>query len=63
MRNFFDERIPFSRKIDKKIKQEINSYSINGTNDELRLVSLIANGRIKALNYESLFKLKKTFGS
>ena len=63
MRNFFDERIHFSRKIDKKIKQEINSYSLNGTNDELRLVSLIASGKIKALNYESLFKLKKTLGS
>ena len=63
MRNFFDERMHFSRKIDKKIKQEINSYSLNGTNDELRLVSLIASGKIKALNYESLFKLKKTLGS
>ena len=63
MRNFFDERIPFSRKIDKRIKEEINSYSLNGTNDEQRLISLIARGKIKALNYESLFKLKKTLGS
>ena len=63
MRNFFDERVPFSRKIDKRIKQEINSYSLNGTNDEQRLISLIARGKIKALNYESLFKLKKTLGS
>ena len=63
MRNFFDERVPFNRKIDKRIKQEINSYSLNGTNDEQRLISLIARGKIKALNYESLFKLKKTLGS
>ena len=63
MRNFFDERIPFSRKIDKKIKKEINSYSLNGTNDEQRLISLIASGKIKALNFESLFKLKKILGS
>jgi hypothetical protein len=63
MRNFFDERIPFSRKIDKRIKKEINSYSLNGTNDEQRLISLIASGKIKALNYESLFKLKKTLSS
>ena len=62
MRNFFDERIPFSRKIDKKIKKEINSYSLNGTNDEQRLISLIASGKIKALNFESLFKLKKYLG-
>jgi hypothetical protein len=63
MRNFFDERIPFSRKIDKKIKKEINSYSLNGTNDEQRLISLIASGKINALNFESLFKLKKILGS
>lgn len=59
MRNFFDDRFPFSRKIDKRIKKEINSYSLNGTDNEQRLISLIAGGKIKALNYESLFKLKK----
>ena len=63
MRDFFDDRIPFSRKIDKRIKKEINSYSLNGTNDEQRLISLIAGGKIKALNYESLFKLKKILGN
>jgi hypothetical protein len=63
MRQYFDERIPFSRKIDKKIKDEINSYSLNGTNDEVRLISLIAGGKMKALNFETLFKLKKTLGS
>ena len=63
MRNFFDDKVPFSRKIDKKIKKEINSYSLNGTNDEQRLISLIAGGKIKALNYESLFKLKKILGN
>jgi len=63
MRNYFDERVPFNRKIDKRIKKEINSYSLNGTNDEKRLISLIAGGKIKALNLETLFKLKKTLGS
>ena len=63
MRNYFDERVPFNRKIDKRIKKEINSYSLNGTNDEQRLISLIAGGKIKALNLETLFKLKKTLGS
>ena len=62
MRNYFNEKIPFNKKIDKKMKMEINSYSLNGTNDEKKLVSLIASGKIKALNYESLFKLKKTLG-
>ena len=60
MRYFFDDRVPFNREIDRKMKQEINSYSLNGTNDEQRLLSLIASGKIKALNFESLFKLKKT---
>lgn len=63
MRNYFDERVPFNRKIDKRIKKEMNSYSLNGTNDEKRLISLIAGGKIKALNLETLFKLKKTLGS
>ena len=63
MRQYFEEKMPFNRKIDKKIKDEINSYSLNGTNDEIRLISLIAGGKIKALNYETLFKLKKTLGS
>ena len=62
MRNYFNEKIPFNKKIDKKMKMEINSYSLNGTNDEKKLISLIASGKIKALNYESLFKLKKTLG-
>ena len=63
MRNFFEEKVPFNRKIDKRIKKEINSYSLNGTNDEIRLISLIAGGKIKALNFESLFKLKKILGN
>jgi len=63
MRNYFDDKIPFNKKLDKKIKMEINSYSLNGTNDEKKLVSLIASGKIKTLNFESLFKLKKTLGS
>ena len=63
MRNFFEEKVPFNRKIDKRIKKEINSYSLNGTNDEVRLISLIAGGKIKALNFESLFKLKKILGN
>ena len=63
MRQYFEEKMPFNKKIDKKIKDEINSYSLNGTNDETRLISLIAGGKIKALNYETLFKLKKTLGS
>ena len=63
MRNLFEEKVPFNRKIDKRIKKEINSYSLNGTNDEVRLISLIAGGKIKALNFESLFKLKKILGN
>ena len=63
MRNYFDDKLPFNKKLDKKIKMEINSYSLNGTNDEKKLVSLIASGKIKTLNFESLFKLKKTLGS
>ena len=63
MRNYFDDKVPFNRQLDKKIKMEINSYSLNGTNDEKKLVSLIASGKIKTLNFESLFKLKKTLGS
>ena len=63
MRNYFDDKVPFNKKLDKKIKMEINSYSLNGTNDEKKLVSLIASGKIKTLNFESLFKLKKTLGN
>ena len=63
MRNYFDDKVPFIKKLDKKIKMEINSYSLNGTNDEKKLVSLIASGKIKTLNFESLFKLKKTLGN
>ena len=47
MRNFFDDRVPFNRKIDKRI-----TSSLNGETDEQRLISLNDGGKIKALNYD-----------
>ena len=59
MRKYFDEKMVFNREIDKKNKDEINSFSLNGTKDENKLISLIGRGKINSLSFETLFKLKK----
>ena len=45
---FFGDKIPLCWKIDKKNEKRENSYSLNGTNDEQRLISLICNGKSKS---------------
>ena len=58
MRNYYEDKIPFSKKIEKKMKMDIDSLSLNGSQDEKKLLNLIASGKMKAFNLESLFKLK-----
>ena len=58
MRNYFEEKMPFSKKIEKKVREDINYFSLNGTQDEKKMISLLASGKMKAFNLESLFKLR-----
>ena len=63
MRNYFEERIPFSKKVEQRMKNDIDYFSLNGTQDEKKMLSLIASGKMKAFNLESLFKLKNILKS
>ena len=58
MRNYFDDKVPFSKEIKEKAKMDICYASLNGAPDEKKMLSLIACGKIKTFNLESLFKLK-----
>ena len=58
MRNYFDEKLPFDKKIEQKAKMDINYLSINGAKDEKKMLSIIAQGKMKSFNLESLYKLK-----
>jgi hypothetical protein len=58
MRNYFDEKLPFDKKIEKRLKMDIDYLSINGTKDEKKMISIIAQGKMKSFNLESLYKLK-----
>ena len=59
MRNYFDDKVPFSNEIKQRTKMDINYASLNGAPDENKMLSLIARGKIKTFNLETLFKLKK----
>ena len=58
MRNYFEEKLPFNKKVEQRMRDDINYFSLNGTQDETKMMSLIAGGKMKAFNLESLFKLK-----
>ena len=58
MRNYFDEKLPFDKKIEQKAKMDINYLSINGAKDEKKMLWIIAQGKMKSFNLESLYKLK-----
>ena len=58
MRNYFDDKHPFNKKIEQRLKQDIDYLSINGTKDEKKMLSIIARGKIKSFNLESLYKLR-----
>ena len=58
MRSYYEEKIPFSKKVEQRMKMDIDSFSLNGTRDENKLLNLIASNKMKAFNLESLFKLK-----
>ena len=58
MRNYFDEKLPFDKKIEQKAKMDINYLTINGAKDEKKMLSIIAQGKMKSFNLESLYKLK-----
>lgn len=63
MRNYFEEKVPFSKKVEQRMKMDINYFSLNGTQDENKMISLIASGKMKAFNLESLFKLRNMLKS
>ena len=63
MRNYFEDKVPFSRKVEQRMRNDINSLSLNGTQDERKMISNIAKGKMKAFNLESLFKLKNILNS
>ena len=58
MRNYFEDKLPFSKKLEQRLKNDINDFSLNGTQNEKKMISLIASGKMKAFNLESLFKLR-----
>ena len=63
MRNYFEEKVPFSKKVEQRMRMDINYFSLNGTQDEKKMISLIASGKMKAFNLESLFKLRNMLKS
>ena len=63
MRNYFEDKVPFSKKVEQRMKMDINYFSLNGTQDENKMISLIASGKMKAFNLESLFKLRNMLKS
>ena len=63
MRDFFDEKIPLSKEIEKQHKKDVNNYSLNGKKNERKLMTMIASGKVEVMNYLSLFKLKQILGN
>ena len=62
MRDFFDEKIPINKEIEKQHRKDINNYSLNGKKNERKLMTMIANGKVEVMNYLSLYKLKQILG-
>ena len=63
LRNYFDDKVPFSKKVEERMRNDINYFSLNGTQNEKKMISLIASGKMKAFNLESLFKLRNMLKS
>ena len=58
MRNYFDDKLPFDKRIEQRLKKDIDNLAINGSKSENKMLSIIARGKIKSFNLESLYKLK-----
>ena len=58
MRNYFDDKLPFDKRIEQRLKKDIDYLSINGSKDEKKMLSIIARGKMKSFNLESLYKLR-----